>query len=177
MHLADAPAMFQSVLSISNCFIGGKKQTPSGPTTNLRLRDKAKLKTLLVMLAYRTDMRLSRARPCLLAEWCEETVKILKRHYLSCEINVMGAPIPAFSARATARGCQNDRHAQRAKRDLLNNTQKLLSPSAHVNGTVIYPCERYVCYTSAVKLCRCGALQPTRALYRSKRCYLKEQSH
>ncbi len=109
MHRLDAPAMFQSVLSVSIRFIRDAKRATrylprtTSSTTNPRLRDKAKLKTLLVMLAYRTDKHMSRVGPCLLDIWCEDTVKMDSSSYkalLSARVRMAGVPTLAPSTRA-----------------------------------------------------------------------------
>src|SRR5258708_19290285 len=72
MHRLDAPAMFQSVLSVSIRFIQDAKRSTrylprtTSSTTNPRLRHKAKLKTFLVMLAYRTHKHISKVEPSFL---------------------------------------------------------------------------------------------------------------
>src|ERR1700730_1183859 len=86
MHLADAPAMFQTVLSISVCLAihhardeppcCQKRDCLCGLTTNLCLRVIAKCKTLLVMVAYRTDKPLSSVKLCSNDLLCEVFVKI-----------------------------------------------------------------------------------------------------
>src|SRR5258708_32602706 len=101
MHRLDAPAMFQSVLSVSIRFSRDTKRATryfprtTSSTTNPRLRDKAKLKTLLVMLAYRTDKHMSRVGPCLLDIWCEDTVKMDSSSYkalLSARVRMAAGP-------------------------------------------------------------------------------------
>jgi hypothetical protein len=89
MHLADAPAMFQSVLSIFICLAihhvrneppcCQKRDCLCGLTTNLCLRVIAKCKTLLVMVAYRTDAPLSSVKLCIEDMVCEVFVKIEKQ--------------------------------------------------------------------------------------------------
>src|SRR5712691_1699238 len=86
MHLADAPAMFQTVLSIFVCLAihhvrdeppcCQKRDCLCGLTTNLCLRVIAKCKTLLVMVAYRTDKPLSSVKLCLDDLLCEVFVKM-----------------------------------------------------------------------------------------------------